>query len=56
MKKENEEYYIVTEVGSFGDLSETIDDPTAVKVNKKKKKKSLEEMIEESIKENSEKL
>lgn len=57
MKKDKDEYYIVTEVGVFGELGETVDDPTAIKIDKKKKKKkTMEELIKEAIKENSEKL
>lgn len=57
MKKDKDEYYIVTEVGNFGSLGTVINDPTATKVDdKKKKKKTMEELIEEAIKENSEKL
>ena len=55
MKEDNEEYYIIEEVGVFGGLEE-IDDPTATKVDKKKKKKTMEEMIEEAVRENREKL
>lgn len=45
----DDEMNIVTEVGTFGDLD--INDPTATKV--KKKKKEIDELIQESIKENA---
>ena len=49
-----EKLNIVTEVGTFGSLC--IDDPTAVEVKKKKKQyteEELNELIQESINENS---
>lgn len=49
---EKEELSVVTEIGVFGDLD--IEDPTAIDV--KKKKKALDDMIEESISENKEAL
>ena len=55
MKKDNEEYYIIEEVGVFGGLEE-IDDPTATKVDKKKKKKTMEEIKKKKKKKNREKL
>lgn len=44
-----DEMSIVTEVGTFGDLD--IEDPTVKKV--KKSKKEIDELIQESIKENA---
>lgn len=49
----DDDLYIVTEVGTFGDID--IDDPTVMKV-KKKKKSELDEIIEQAIKENEENL
>lgn len=49
----NEEMYFVTEVGGFGSLPEfESNDPTMNSVDKKKKKKQLEQMMKEAMEEN----
>lgn len=53
MNEENNDLYYVTEVGVFGSLD--IDDPTAVEL-KKKKKKEMDDLIKEAIKENKKNL
>jgi hypothetical protein len=50
--EKNDELYIITEVGTFGDLN--ITDPTKKKV--KKKNKELDVLIEEAIQENKDNL
>ena len=49
MIKNNEEYSIITEVGTFGDLN--IDDPTVKPIKKKNNTNYTEEEIESLIKE-----
>ena len=46
---DDDKLYYVTEVGVFENID--IDDPTAVEIEKKKKK-DLEKMLEEAIEEN----
>lgn len=50
---ENNELSYVTEVGVFGELD--IDDPTVIEM-KKKKKKEMDELIQEAIEENKKNL
>jgi hypothetical protein len=49
MNKNNEEYSIITEVGTFGDLN--IEDPTVKSIKKKNNTNYTEEEIDSLIKE-----
>lgn len=45
-----DELYVVTEIGTFGELD--VEDPTIESVNRKKKTTNIEETIREAIQEN----
>lgn len=50
---DDDKLYYVTEVGTFGDLD--IDDPTAIELQKKKKKE-MDELIKQAIENNKKNL
>lgn len=55
--KDEETMYLVTEVGGFGGMQEFQDnDPTLESVDGKKKRKSMEELIQEAVMENKKNL
>lgn len=51
--KDEGQMYLVTEVGGFGGMQEFQEnDPTMESVNGKKKRKSMEELMQEAVEEN----
>ena len=51
--KDESQMYLVTEVGGFGGMQEFQEnDPTLESVNGKKKRKSMEELMQEAVAEN----
>ena len=51
--KDEGQMYLVTEVGGFGGMQEFQEnDPTLESVNGKKKRKTMEELIQEAVAEN----